>query len=157
MKALYAASAVLAGAAAIATAAYAEHVREGAKVFTVELTGEAECNTGGTCNLGDLNGTGTITLFVNPGQQRLCYDLTLADIDTPTAAHIHKAPAGIAGGIFIPFPTPPLGASSDCVEDVTARQLAAVISKPSDYYYNVHNEPFPGGALRGQLARKDTH
>jgi len=145
-----------AATALIGTAAYAEHVREGATVFTVELTGEAECNASGTCNLGDLDGTGSITLFVNPGQKRICYELTLAGIETPTAAHIHLAPAGVSGPIFIPFPTPPLGTSSACV-DVTSQQAAALISKPSNYYYNVHNAPFGGGALRGQLSRKGDH
>lgn len=156
MKALHAASAIWASAAFIATAAYAEHVRDGGKVFPVTLTGAAECNAGGTCNLGDLDGTGNITFTINPGQRRICYDLTLAGIETPAAAHIHLAPAGVAGPIVIPFPTPPLGASSACV-DVTSAQAAAIISKPSAYYYNVHNAPFPGGALRGQLSRKASH
>lgn len=156
MKSLHVASAVLAGAAAIATAAYAEHVRDGAKIYPITLTGAAECNATGTCNLGDPDGTGTITLVVNQRQQRICYDLTLDGIEAPTAAHIHLAPAGVAGGVFIPFPTPPLGASSDCV-DVTSQQAAAIISKPWQYYYNVHNAIYPGGALRGQLSRKAAH
>jgi len=149
--------ALLGSASLITTAAVAEHVREGAKVFNVTLTGAAECNATGTCNLGDPDGTGTITLFINPGQKRLCYDLTLAGIDTPTAAHIHEAPAGVSGPVDIPFPTPPLGASSACVTDVSAQELAEIISKPSEYYYNVHNAAYPAGALRGQLARKDSH
>ena len=156
MKALHAAAAILAGAAAVATAAYAEHVRDGAKVFTVTLTGAAECNATGTCGLGDPDGTGTITFYVNPGQKRICYDLTLAGIETPFAAHIHKAPAGVAGGVFVGFPTPPLGASSDCAT-ATSAQAAAIISKPWEYYYNVHNATYPGGALRGQLAKKAAH
>lgn len=148
---------LLGSASLIATAAYAEHVREGAKVFTVTLTGAAECNATGTaCNLGDPDGTGTITFYVNPGQKRICYDLTLAGIETPTAAHIHKAPAGIAGGVFVGFPTPPLGPSSACA-NATSAQAAAIISKPSAYYYNVHNATYPAGALRGQLSRKGSH
>jgi hypothetical protein len=157
MKASHAASAILAGAAAIATAAYAEHVRDGAQVFNITLTGAAECNATGTCNLGDPDGTGTITFFINPGQKRICYDLTLAGIETPAAAHIHEAPAGVAGPVVIPFPTPPLGTSSACVEDLTSVELAEIISKPSEYYYNVHNATYPGGALRGQFARKGSH
>ena len=144
---------LLASASLIGSAAWASHVREGARIFTMQLTGEAECNAAGTaCDLGDLDGTGTITLYVNPGQKRVCYDLTLAGIETPTAAHIHVAPAGRSGPVVIPLPTPPLGTSSDCA-DATSRQLAQLIAKPSNYYYNVHNATFPGGALRGQLGR----
>jgi hypothetical protein len=139
-----------------ATTVYAEHVREGAKVFPITLTGAAECNATGTCNLGDPDGTGTITFTINPGQKRICYDLTLAGIDAPAAAHIHLAPAGISGPIVIPFPAPPLGTSSACVA-VTSAQAAKIISKPSNYYYNVHNAAFPAGALRGQFARKAAH
>ena len=147
---------LLGSASLIMTAANAEHVREGAKVFPVTLTGAAECNAGGTCNLGDLDGTGTITFFINPGQKRICYDLTLAGIDQPVAAHIHRAPAGVAGPVVIPFPTPPLGASSACA-NVTSNLAAQIIAKPSAYYYNVHTAAFPGGALRGQLTRKAAH
>ena len=147
---------VIATTAIIGTAAYADHVREGGKVFPVTLTGAAECDASGTCGLGDLDGSGTITFTINPGQKRICYDLTLAGIETPTAAHIHLAPAGVSGPIVIPFPAPPLGTSSACV-DVTSAQAAKIISKPSAYYYNVHNAPFPAGALRGQLSRKAAH
>lgn len=143
----------LASGALIGTAAYADQVREGAKVFPITLTGSAECNATGTCNLGDPDGTGTISFYINPGQKRICYDLTLAGIDAPVAAHIHEAPAGVSGPIVIPLPAPPLGASSACV-DITSKQAAELISKPSEYYYNVHNPAFPAGALRGQFAKK---
>jgi CHRD domain len=142
-----------AGAAAIGAASLAQPAREGGKVFTVTLTGANECNASGTCNLGDPDGTGTITLTVNPGQKRICYDLTLAGIDTPTAAHIHRAPAGVSGPVVVPFPAPPLGTSSGCV-DVDTNLAAEIISKPSGFYWNVHNATYPSGALRGQLSTK---
>jgi CHRD domain len=141
---------LLGSASLITTAALAQPARDGGRVFNVTLTGAAECNATGTCNLGDPDGTGTIKLTINPGQKRICYDLTLAGIDTPTAAHIHEAPAGVSGPIVVPFPTPPLGTSSACV-DVTTKLAAEILSKPKEYYYNVHNAAFPGGALRGQL------
>lgn len=149
--------ALLGSASLVATSAYADHVRDGGKVFPVTLAGAAECNAGGTCNLGDPDGTGSITFTVNLAQKRICYDLTLAGIDTPTAAHIHDAPAGVAGPVDIPMPVPPLGASSACVENLDAKELAEIISKPADYYYNVHNAAYPAGALRGQLSRTSHH
>ena len=35
----------------------------------------------------------------------------------------------------------------------TAAIAKDIASKPGDYYVNVHNEAFPGGALRGQLSK----
>ncbi|HYC96051.1 MAG TPA: CHRD domain-containing protein, partial [Sphingomicrobium sp.] len=70
MKALHAASAILAGAAFVATAAYAEHVRSGGTVLTASLTGAAE-----RPGPGDTDGSGSITITVNPGQKRICYEL----------------------------------------------------------------------------------
>ena len=138
---------LLASASLIATAASAEHVRDGGKILTATLTGAAE-----RPGPGDPDGSGSITITVNPGQKRICYELTVAGIDAPTAAHIHIAPVTDPGPVVIPFPAPPLGASSGCI-DVPSRQAAQLIAKPSAYYFNVHNAAFPAGAIRGQLAK----
>lgn len=127
--------------------ALAEHVRQGGTILTANLTGAAE-----RPGPGDPDGSGMIEITVNPGQKRICYELTVADIMTPTAAHIHIAPPTAAGPVAIGFPAPPLGQSSGCV-DVTSKQAAQLIAKPGDYYFNVHNAEFPPGAIRGQLAK----
>lgn len=136
----------LASASLIGTATWAGHVREGGWQFTTTLEGEVEVP------VGDLDGTGTFTAVVNPGQKRICYDITVALIDTPTAAHIHIGAAGVAGPPIIPFATPPLGTSAACA-NATSRQLAQIIAKPELYYVNVHNATYPAGAIRGQLSR----
>jgi hypothetical protein len=138
---------LLASASLITTAASAEHVRAGGKVLTATLTGAAE-----RPGPGDPDGSGNITITVNPGQKRICFELTIAGIDAPTAAHIHIAPVTSPGPVVIPFTAPPLGNSSGCV-DVTSRQAAQLIAKPSAYYFNVHNAAFGPGAIRGQLAK----
>lgn len=139
--------ALLGSASFIASTASADHVRDGGKVLTATLTGAAE-----RPGPGDPDGSGSITITVNPGQKRICYELTVAGIDTPTAAHIHKAPATDPGPVVIPFPAPPLGASNGCI-DVTSQLAAQLIAKPGDYYFNVHNAAFGPGAIRGQLAK----
>jgi len=139
--------ALLGSASLITTAVYAEHVRDGGKILTATLTGAAE-----RPGPGDSDGSGSITITINPGQKRICYDLTVTGIDAPSAAHIHIAPVTSPGPVVVPFPAPPLGASSGCI-NVTSRQAAQLIAKPRAYYFNVHNAAFPAGAIRGQLSK----
>lgn len=114
--------------------------------FTVGLTGEAEVNAAGELNQGDLDGSGTVSLTINPGTGEVCWTIEVADVDPIVAAHIHVAPSTAPGPIVVP-----LSATSGCTE--VSRQLAlAIITDPSAYYVNVHNATYPAGALRGQLA-----
>ena len=145
-------STILATAAA-AAAATAQPAAEGGRKFTTELTGEAEVNGAGVPNQGDLDGTGTATVTINPGQGRICYDIEVAGIAAPTRGHIHRAPAGANGGIVVGFFEPEAVDLEDCV-DVDRALALEIIKNPERFYVNVHNVPFPGGALRGQLSKK---
>ena len=99
---------------------------------------------------GDADGSGSASITVNPGLGQICYTLHVSNIVTATAAHIHEAPAGTAGGVVVGLDAPSDGSSSGCKS--VSRQLAKdIIKNPSDYYVNVHNADFPGGAVRGQL------
>jgi hypothetical protein len=116
--------------------------------FTVELTGEAEVNAQGVLNQGDLDGTGTASLTINPGVGEVCWTIEVADVEPITAAHIHVAPSTAPGPIVVRL-EPYTGGCTDI-----DRELAvAIITDPSSYYVNVHNADFPAGALRGQLDR----
>ncbi|MDV3258066.1 MAG: CHRD domain-containing protein [Sphingomonas sp.] len=147
MKLLQHGHAIMALSAFIAVPGAAEHVADGGTILLATLTGAAE-----RPGPGDPDGSGSIRVTVNPGQKRICYELTIAGIATPTAAHIHVAPPTAPGPVAIPFPAPPLGTSSGCI-DVTSRAAAQLIAKPGNYYFNVHNAEFPAGAIRGQLAK----
>ncbi len=64
-----------------------------------------------------------------------------------TGAHIHEAPAGVAGPIVVPL-SPPVG--DGCVP--ASRELIKEIRKnPESFYVNVHTAGRPAGAIRGQL------
>jgi CHRD domain len=66
--------------------------------FTVELTGEAEVSptTTGALNAGDLDGSGTAHLTVNPGTG-VCWTIEVTGVEPITEAHIHKAPSTTNG------------------------------------------------------------
>ena len=134
----------LASVALIGTA-IAAPVPGGGKKFTTTLTGANEVP-----GPGDPDGTGTARITINPGQSRICYELTATNIATANAAHIHSAPVGVAGPVVVPLDPPADGSSSGCVN--VDRGLADAIRKlPQGYYVNVHNAEFPAGAIRGQL------
>lgn len=136
----------LAGAASAANLDAADH---GGRVFSTELTGAAEVPPG------DLDGSGTATITVNPGQEEVCWEITVEGITLPaTAAHIHVGAVGTAppNNVVVPLSAPDAsGFSSGCAP--VERDLALdILQNPENYYVNVHNEDFPTGALRGQLA-----
>ena len=98
---------------------------------------------------GDADGKGKGTLDVNATTGEICYVLEVRGIAPATAAHIHEAARGKAAGVVQMLKAPTSGRSSGCVTNL--RLAADLVESPADYYLNVHNTDFPGGALRGQL------
>jgi CHRD domain len=136
----------LAGAASAAKLDVADH---GGRPLSTELTGAAEVPPG------DLDGSGMATITVNPGQEEVCWEIEAAGIELPaTAAHIHVGAAGTAppNNVVVTLSAPDAsGFSSGCT--TVDRDLALdILKNPEDYYVNVHNEPHPPGAIRGQLS-----
>jgi hypothetical protein len=99
---------------------------------------------------GDPDGTGFASISLNSGQGEVCFQLTVSNIAPATGAHIHEAPAGVAGPIVVPLTPPTSGSSSGCVSASRAL-IKDIRQNPSEYYVNVHNAEFPAGAIRGQL------
>lgn len=101
--------------------------------------------------LGDPDGVGRAAITINAGANQLCVSLQFVNIDLPlTGFHIHNAPAGSAGPVVVPFAPPTANQSVQCVQ-VATNILNAIVANPGNYYINVHNAAFPGGAARGQL------
>lgn len=140
----------LASAAILGAAAIAAPVLEGGQKFTTTLTGAAEVNGAGVPNQGDPDGTGTATIIVNPGQSRVCWDITTGNLDPVLFAHIHVAPAGMNGGIVVNLSAVQNGQATGC-SDVTRALADAIRKSPATYYVNVHTTTKPAGAVRGQL------
>jgi len=122
------------------------------QTLTVPLSGEAEVNfahpSGGT---GDLDGSGSVRLRINPVEREVCYDLKVDGVATPMLAYIHQGASNRIGppivGLFYG-----VGSSlSDCVP-ANAGRLSDMIENPSLYYVSIATTEYPDGALRGQLS-----
>jgi hypothetical protein len=116
--------------------------------FTTTLSGAEEAP-----GPGDKNGKGFATLEVYDAGL-VCYTLKLQAIETPLAAHIHEAPAGEAGPVVVDLRLDLVdtkGNRFSYCANASEEIVAEIRATPSDYYVNVHNDAFPGGAVRGQL------
>jgi hypothetical protein len=114
---------------------------------TARLTGDAEVP-----GPGDPMGSGTVVVTLKPDTGEVCYELSVANVQEATAAHIHKGEKGEEGPVAVPLDAPKTGAAKGCAKaDVVV--IEAIMQDPTDYYVNVHNAAFPKGAVRGQLSR----
>ncbi len=107
---------------------------------------------------GEMDASGTITLCVYKSRGVIAFnfdDLTVNG--QPTAGHIHKGAPGVSGPVVFPFGAPGLiDPSMGEVEwadtaPASPALIAALISKPTAYYVNVHTKLYKNGAIRGQL------
>jgi hypothetical protein len=107
---------------------------------------------------GDPDGFGAAKVRVDVRKQKVCFTLIVLQIALPAAAaHIHEGAAGVAGDIVVTLKPPTeiggtgIGLSSGCVKELAKPLLRDIKRNPGDYYVNVHNGAFQGGAVRGQL------
>jgi len=119
--------------------------------FTISLSGAAEVP-----GPGDTDGTGTAEIRLNQGQNQICFELSVSNIDTATLAHIHEGAVDASGPPVVTLTAPAAnGKSKGCV-DASADLIKRIRQTPENFYVNVHNAAFPNGAVRGQLAKKAT-
>ena len=147
LAALLGALALALAMAGVATAA------DGGRPLSTPLTGAEEAP-----DPGDPDATGQADLRLNQGQERVCFDVSWADVDGEVfAGHIHEGPAGVAGPIVVTLFTGSFAgtdAVDGCVEDVDRSLIKDIRQDPAAYYVNVHSLPdFAGGAVRGQLEK----
>ncbi len=111
------------------------------------MTGAAERPTPG-----DPDGIGRAVITVNDETNTICVALQFTGVDMPlTSFHIHVAPPTSPGPIVIPFTAPRSESSYQCQVVADEALLDNIVAHPEQYYINIHNASYPGGALRGQL------
>jgi CHRD domain len=114
-----------------------------AKTYKVKLVGSNEIPAGTP------SGSATAVISIRAKTNQLCWKFSnLKGVTTPTAAHLHKAPAGSAGPIVVPFGG--TYTASGCTP-VPVPVLSQIEAGHKGYYVNIHNQKYPGGAVRAQL------
>jgi hypothetical protein len=122
----------------------------GGRRFSTSLTGEAEVP-----GPGDPDGSGTALIRLNPGQEEVCWEITVSDITLPaTGAHIHVGTATEFGPVVVGLIPPGVSGSSSGCTSADRDLIKAIIQNPENYYVNVHTVPlYAAGAVRGQLSK----
>lgn len=131
------------------------------KVRTVRLSGANELDpTTLEPGAGDPDGSGRAKVRVDDEAGTVCFTVSWQDIASPTMAHIHDGNASENGPVVVTLfdnGGPPLPATihsvKGCAEGVDAALAEDIQKNPGEFYVNVHNIDFPGGAIRGQLKR----
>lgn len=119
------------------------------QTFTVTLAGSSEAPSPG-----DPAGVGLAVLSVEG--TTVHYYIWVKAMEGPISSHLHQARSGKAGTAVI-FMDAPFSAAEDDIfvasgsTTASSDLLEAVLSDPGNYYLNVQNPSFPGGAVRGQL------
>jgi len=101
---------------------------------------------------GDPDGSGSAEITIVDRTDNFCYELSVSGIEPATAAHVHRGPPGVAGPPVITLDAPADGESNGCLS-VASALIDEIEANPGGFYVNVHNAPYPNGAVRGQLRR----
>jgi hypothetical protein len=136
-----------------------------AKNFRAHLSGDQEVPAN------ESSAQGQATFQLSKDGTELSYKLIVANLEDLHMAHIHRAAAGVNGGVVVwlyPAGPPPVmipGTTNGILAEGTIKAanlrgslagqpLSALINEMSagNTYVNVHTMLFPGGEIRGQIS-----
>jgi Tol biopolymer transport system component len=102
--------------------------------------------------VGDPDGSGRAQLQDDLVVGSLCYEVKVAGIQLPAKAVLFRGPAGTVGRKVVSLGSIGFGGSVEgCLTGLSARVLDDLAQHPDNYYVQVANGEFRGGALRGQV------
>lgn len=138
---------------------------QGDNVLEADLNGFAEVIEPEQFGAGDLNGDGLAEIRMGPRRERVCFTLEWSDIEEPTAAHIHRGSVGVPGPIVVDLLSNAttfrhrgeMGRATGCTPGVSRTLINEIKGTPGAFYVNIHNAPFPAGAIRGQLEHDEAN
>lgn len=98
---------------------------------------------------GDPDGSGHAMLTLNKSKRKVCATIHWSGIADPTFAHIHKR----SDGSVVVDLTGAVTGGAKCTRGVARSTIRRIVDRPRRYYVNVHNAPYPAGAIQGRLHR----
>jgi hypothetical protein len=98
---------------------------------------------------GDPDGSGEATFRIRKARGKICASVEWRRIDTPNAAHIHRR----SDGRIVVDLTGSVTGGAHCATGVRHRLIGRILDHPRRFYFNVHNAPYPAGAIQGVLHR----
>ena len=108
---------------------------------------------------GDIDGTGEAEVRIredkhsfSSSKSEICVDIKADYIEQASGVHIHHAPKGSTGTVVINLPILDAEGKADGCVQVDQALLKKINANPQDYYINIHTNPYPDGAIRGQLS-----
>ena len=119
----------------------------GREVYAAQASGSQEVPK----NSSTAKGVGLVSL--DPTTKRIAARLTLTGL-AATMAHIHTGDIGVNGGVIFGLTETAAGSGvwvSAADAAMTDAQITAM--KAGGLYFNAHSAAFPGGEIRGQIAR----
>lgn len=144
----------------------------GPLVFTAQLSAANEVPPVANA---EANARGNVTITINVprdsagvpngnGTANFAVQMSGFPPGTPAiAAHIHPGAAGATGGALVNTGLSPAtavlmgdGTATVTFSDraITQEQATNIMNNPGGFYFNVHTQLNPGGAIRGQLVRQ---
>ena len=98
---------------------------------------------------GDADGSGHAMVTLSVARRKVCATIHWAGIADPTFAHIHKK----SDGSVVVDLTGAVTGGARCTRGVARSAIRRIADRPGRYYVNVHNAPYPAGAIQGRLHR----
>ena len=119
----------------------------GREVFAGQLSSAQEVPTNAS------SATGNGLLNFDPATKKFSARVTVTGM-TATAAHIHTGTIGNNGAVLFGLTqTAPASGVWESTPDAVLTDAQLATLKAGGLYFNVHSAAFPGGEIRGQIAR----
>jgi hypothetical protein len=100
---------------------------------------------------GDNDGAGMAIFTLTGGGTTVNYTAMVQNIAAPSASHIHRGGATVAGPVVVTLASSYPDNMATGTASVPANIVQELIENPANFYFNAHNADFGAGAVRGAL------